>query len=257
MALDLTHAEDWQEPLATLRLLRTAKHCASLVPDLAPDEPAGKIDGSPRDEERALGRRMRMHAALTRAATRLRIAEEVLAEFGFVERWRAFGDPVIVGAIAYGLVVAPDIDMEVYCDELRIEDGFDVLKACALHPGVTRARFANELAGPDQGLYWQLRCGHDGDEEWKIDMWSLRRDYPGPRGADLVEPMKRALTEQARVTILTLKEKLLAEPEVRCPSIHLYRAVLDDGVDSIAGLRKWLEGEPVDELTDWRPEGGA
>ena len=54
-------------------------------------------------------------------------------------RWQVFGTPVLVGAVAYELAMAPDIDMEIYCDEPRIEDGFTILRDCALHPSVRKA----------------------------------------------------------------------------------------------------------------------
>ncbi len=91
--------------------------------------------------------------ALARAAQRLQVAYDILDRLQLFERWRPFGNPILVGAVAYELVVAPDIDMEIYCDEPRIEDGFTVLRACALQPGTRQARFANELDGPDLGLY--------------------------------------------------------------------------------------------------------
>jgi hypothetical protein len=191
--------------------------------------------------------------ALTRADNRLHIAQHILAQLHLVERWRAFGDPVLVGAVAYGLVVAPDIDMEIYCDEPKIEDGFAVLEACALHPRVRKARFANKLEGPDMGLYWQLRYLHEDGQEWKVDMWSVRRDHPGPLSVDLIAPMKQALTAETRRTILELKEQLLLDPTLQCGSIHLYRAVLDDGIRSIDQLKNWLEHNEVDRLTAWQP----
>ncbi|HET7087707.1 MAG TPA: hypothetical protein VFL17_03565 [Anaerolineae bacterium] len=126
-----------------------------------------------------------MSDPITRSAERLRSARSILAELRLMERWAVYGTPILVGAVAYELVVAPDIDIEVYCDGPRIEDGFEIVRDCALLPGVKKARFANELHGPDQGLYWQLRYLHDDGQVWKFDMWSLRRDHPGPVARDL------------------------------------------------------------------------
>jgi hypothetical protein len=192
-------------------------------------------------------------AALARAAHRLQVAYDILDRLRLVERWRPFGNPVLVGAVAYELVVAPDIDLEIYCDEPRIEDGFTVLGACALQPGTRKVRFANELDGPDQGLYWQVRYRHTTGQEWKIDMWSMRRDHPGPTSASLVEPMKRALTDETRRAILEIKEGLRLDPAVQCGSIHVYRAVLGAGVRTLDGFKAWLADNRVDGLIDWRP----
>ena len=194
-----------------------------------------------------------MESPLARAIHRLHDARNILAQLQLMERWSAFGRPVLVGAVAYGLVVAPDIDIEIYCDEPKIEDGFEVLRACALNPHVKKARFANKLNGPDMGLYWQLRYQDQNEMEWKIDMWSMRYDHPGPTSAALVEPMKRALTDETRIAILEIKEQALLEPLQQCGSIYIYRAVLDDNIRNIDQYKTWLEQHQAGGLTTWKP----
>jgi len=198
-----------------------------------------------------------MMDVFARAANRLRTAEHILSELDLRKKWSAFGRPVVVGAVAYALVVSPDIDMEIYCPELRIEDGFQILATCALHPNVTKARFSNELHNSDKALYWQLRYRHEDDEEWKIDMWSASEDYELPRSENLVEPMRKALTLDTRRSILELKEKRFFDLTLNCPSIYLYRAVLDEGVRIPEQLRNWLKDNQVDALTDWTPKVGT
>jgi len=194
-----------------------------------------------------------MDTTLTRALNRLHVAQDILAQLQLMERWSVFGNPVLVGAVAYGLVVTPDIDVEIFCDEPRIEDGFEVLRACALHPRVRKVRFANKLDGPDMGLYWQLRYQHEDEQEWKIDMWSMRHDHPGPTSAALVEPMKQALTAETRQVILELKEQTLLDPMLQCGSIHIYRAVLNNGIRNVEQFKIWLENNQTDGLTTWKP----
>jgi hypothetical protein len=193
-------------------------------------------------------------SALARAAQRLQTAQHILAELRLVERWRLFGRPVIVGAVAYGLVVAPDIDLEVFCAEPRLDDGFAILHACAHHSRVLKARFANELDGPDQGLYWQLRYRHEDGVDWKIDMWSLPHHHPGPYAAAVVDLMTHALTDETRLAILELKEHALRDPALRCRSINIYRAVLDDGVRTVDQFRTWLAEKHTDDVIAWRPK---
>lgn len=188
-----------------------------------------------------------------RAESRQRIAEHILQELELVERWNRVGDCRIVGSVAHHLVVAPDIDLEVWCPEPRIGDGFDILHACAQHPNVTKARFWNALGPPHYGLYWQLRYLHKG-EEWKIDTWSIAHTYSGPCGTHLVEPMRAALTHDMRQVILRLKGAVFRDASLEVPSIQIYRAVLDDGVRTLQELHAWL---PVNKLagvvTDWLP----
>ncbi len=190
---------------------------------------------------------------IQRAAERTRTATAILAELDLLRRWQRFGRPVLVGALAYDLLVAPDIDLEIYCPELRVADGFQVLSECAQLPGVVKARFANELAGRDQALYWQLRYRQDNGVVWKIDMWAAPDDYPLPRSEHLVQPMRAALTPENRATILALKERREQDESLKCPSIDLYRAVLDDGVSTVTDLRAWLAGHETGALTSWRP----
>lgn len=195
-----------------------------------------------------------MDTVFSRAADRLRIAQYILADLQLLEKWRTFGKPIVVGAVAYGLVVAPDIDIEIFCDEPKIQDGFVVLRDCALHPRIRKARFANELDGPDQGLYWQLRYQHANGQEWKIDMWSMQHSHPGPCSAALVEPMKQSLTDETRQAILELKEQALLDVTLHCGSIHIYRAVLDDNIRSLEQFRMWLERNPATGLIAWTPK---
>jgi hypothetical protein len=194
-----------------------------------------------------------MNTTLTHAAERQRIAHQILADLQLIEKWRVFGNPIIVGAVSYGLVVAPDIDMEIFCDEPKIQDGFAVLQACALHPRVRKARFSNKLDEPDEGLYWQLGYRHEDGQEWKIDMWSVRRSHPGPWSAVLVEPMQQALTDETRRIILELKEQILLDATLYRGSINLYRAVLDDGVQTVQQYRTWLEHNSTTGLVAWMP----
>jgi hypothetical protein len=73
-----------------------------------------------------------------------------------------------------------------------------------------KVRFSNELGPPHHGLYWQLRYrdpGSPAGEVWKIDMWLLGHDCPGPVARDLVEPLRNALTREQRATILRLSRR--------------------------------------------------
>ncbi len=194
-----------------------------------------------------------MHSILERANKRLKIAKEILGDLKLLNLWSKFGEPVVVGAVAYDLVAAPDIDMEIYCDDLKIKHGFKVLELCALNPNVKSEKFGNHLDSPDQGLYWQLRYMHN-KEEWKIDMWSVSNDHPGPLGRDLIIPMKDALTDEMRRIILQIKEKIIQDPVLSCPSIYLYKAVFDDNVRTIEQLKEWLKHNSTEELTNWKPK---
>lgn len=193
-----------------------------------------------------------MSERIRRAEARFVQSMAILEELKLQERWGRAGTPCIVGAMAYGLQVAPDIDMEIFCARPSVEAGFKVLAECAVHPKVRKARFANELDGPDQGLYFMLQYRHESGELWKLDMWLVPNDHPGPLSRDLVTPMRRALTDTTREAVLAIKEHLWAEGRV-LPSIDIYRAVLDEGVRSPAQFLAWHERERPSGLSTWRP----
>ncbi|MGW5364823.1 hypothetical protein [Actinopolymorpha pittospori] len=162
---------------------------------------------------------------LARAEQRVRDAHQVLAELGLLDRWRRYGDPVLCGSVAYGLVVEPDIDLEVFTDEPSIDDGFELLHEIAKVPGVARCAFTNGLAGPDQGLYWRIVYDREG-VRWNVDNWLLGRDHPGPLSTWLVEPMLAALTPTTREAVLEIKEAAYERSEP-VQGIWVYRAVLE------------------------------
>jgi hypothetical protein len=200
---------------------------------------------------------MEMDGALERARQRRLVAARLTAEVALVDRWSAVGNVVQVGAVAYNLVVSPDIDFEVFTPRApTVRGGFEVLAALAEHPRVTKARFWNALSTPDQGLYFQVRCQADDGQEWKVDTWLLGPDHPGPCAAWIVQPMRQALTDDLRGTIVRLKEARAGRQVPPVSSIDLYRAVIDDGVRTIADLGEWLDSWDSPGLTDWRPGQG-
>jgi hypothetical protein len=196
---------------------------------------------------------------LERAETRSQTALGILSELDLPALWqRRGGAPCVVGAVAYGLVVAADLDLEVFFPhDPTVEDGFAVLAVCARSSRVVKARFSNHLTDADQGLYWQLRLRGPDGAEWKVDMWSMRCDHPGPLARDLVEPMRRCLSMETRRAILEIKEHLLTAPDPPPASIRIYQAVLDGGVRTPEEFRRWMIDHPAAGLTNWRPGQAA
>ena len=143
--------------------------------------------------------------------------------------------------------------MEIYCDVPCIEDGFTILRDSALRPNVRQTHFGNYLDAVDEGLYWQIIYRDDDKTEWKIDMWSLRRDHSGPCATELVEPLCKALTMERRLAILELKSATQAGTIQRYPSIDIYRAVIDGNVRTSEQLETWLAQHPRPYLTFWKP----
>lgn len=188
---------------------------------------------------------------LARAEQRLDAANQVLEDLDLLARWRRYGDPVTCGSVAYGLVVEPDIDVEVFTDVPSIDAAFGLLHEVAKVPGVVRCAFTNELNGPLSGIY--CRIVYDRDHvRWNLDNWLLRRAHAGPSSARLVEPMRRALTPETRAAVLEIKEAAFDRSEP-VQGIWVYRAVLAEGLRGYPAFRDWLRCVDTNQLTDWTP----
>jgi len=195
-----------------------------------------------------------MDNVLIEYSRRLKIeALNVIENLNLMSFWKeAGGDPYLVGALAYDLALLPDIDIEIFCEIPRIDDGFRILNVCAHQPGCLRTHFSNKLDEPDQGYYWQVRYQQPNGHLWNVDMWSMRFDHPGPTSRDMIKPMQQALDRDKRQTILTLKHAVKDDPNVTCPSIFLYQAVLADSVHNYDELLDWLSKHCVEGINDWR-----
>ena len=193
-----------------------------------------------------------MSDALLRAEKRRARALNVLKELDLLQRWSRYGSPVVVGAIKHGLMVALDIDMEIYSGDPRIEHGFEVVSEIARLPGVWQVRFSNELESPDQGLYWRIRYRDDQGDVWKIDSWLLCHDHPHAHLAErFADAMHETLTNETRRAILEVKEALEGETGLR--GIDVYRAVLEGGVRSPAEFWRWIEENQPSGIVLWLP----
>jgi hypothetical protein len=186
-----------------------------------------------------------------RAARRRQAAMGILQDLGLIARWAAHGTVHLVGSVALGLVVEPDIDLEIYSAAPDIGKGFTVLAPLAAFPGMRRARFTNTLGTADPGLYFQLQY-EQGDQTWKIDMWYLAEDYPGPRGCELTGPLLSVLTPVTRDRILAIKEAARERGE-QVQGIRVYQAVLDGGITDYAGFQAWTASTPGG-LSHWSPK---
>jgi len=187
-----------------------------------------------------------------RAEKRKEKALQVVETLGLLEKWSRYGSPVLVGAIRYDLMVALDIDLEIYTDEPEIEHGFEAMTAVARLPGVWQVNFSNELEGPDQGLYWQIRYRDETGELWNVDSWFVGHDHPHAHwGGKFADAMQKALTDEKRRVILEIKEALQDETGVR--GIDIYRSVLESGVRTVTEFREWLEYTKPDGIILWLP----
>lgn len=187
-----------------------------------------------------------------RADARLAQARRVLDELGLLDRWRTVGDPVVVGSVALGVVVRPDVDLEIYADSLSIRDGFGVVAALAELSKVRAMRYKDERDRPAEGLYWKLEYELTPEETWYVDMWLFPRGLAHRSSTELTEALTDALTDDRRDAVLAIKEAAVSRG-TRAHGYWVYRAVIDAGVVSYAEYLDWLGDRDVWERTDWRP----
>lgn len=109
----------------------------------------------------------------------------------------------------------------------------------------------NELTGTDGGLGWDLLM-HYGANEWHLEVWIVPPS--SPLASALIEPLCRVLTRARRKAILTLKENLVLN-DITYRSIDLYRAVIDNHVETTDEYLAWALKHGSVGQCDWLPEG--
>ncbi|GAA1550207.1 hypothetical protein GCM10009804_03510 [Kribbella hippodromi] len=177
------------------------------------------------------------------------MARSLLDELGLVARWSRYGDVTVVGSVGIGVVVAPDIDLEVR-GEVRVADGFAVMAALAELPKVRRITYLDARDRHERGQYWKLEYELTDAVTWTVDTWVFDPGAPG--GGALTAAVRDALGVEERDVVLMIKEEAAAVGE-RAPGYWLYQAVLDGGVRSYAEFRGWLGDRNIYERTGWLP----
>lgn len=187
-----------------------------------------------------------------RAEAQLRRAHQILADLDLLARWGKYGETVVVGSVGIGVVVAPDIDLEVHSNEPRVSDGFAVMQPLAELAKSRRLTYLDARDRHERGQYWKLEYELTANDTWTIDMWVFARDRPMATGDPLTAAVRRALTDESRDHILAIKEEAAAVGE-RAYGYWLYQAVLDAGVRSFSEFRTWLGDRNIYERTGWLP----
>jgi hypothetical protein len=194
-----------------------------------------------------------MDDILIRADQKRQRALNILDKLNLLSLWQAAGSPVVVGAVRYGLVSSLDIDMEIYTDSPTIRAGFEVMAKVAEQPGVRQILFMNELAGPDQGLYWQIQYQDKLGDQWKMDNWLVSHQHPDAHWCERFgEAIRKVLTDESRRTILEIKESAKAD-KLTLRGIDIYRAMLEGKVTTLAECQNWLNDHPAEGMCHWLP----
>lgn len=185
---------------------------------------------------------------LARDGSLMRGAESVLADLSLLERLSVIGLPIRIGSSAAGVMVLPDIDIDVLCPELDSMRIMSTLQPLFDHPNVKRMNFLDErgslqsMAGlENEGIYCGIRYLSDGTldgKTWTIDVWFFPENAPRPEFA--IRDRLLVASPEERLAILRLKEYLLVAGRYGgdVHGIDVYRAVLDHGVRTTCDFKE-------------------
>jgi len=179
-----------------------------------------------------------------------REAKLIIDKLNIFSILKKISEPSITGSVKNGLIVALDIDIHAYMNELDINKVINLLRKFALLPTIQKVQFSNfrELrrdhlkakAYFPQAYYIGLRSIQPSGE-WKIDIWL------GEKGIPLNNynmPSSSKITKEQRITILKLKKVWLNEKNEYkngVISIDFYKAVLEYGVDNKEKFKTYLK----------------
>lgn|SRR5574340_571381 len=181
-------------------------------------------------------------------------AQTALDDLKLIELLSPLGPPLLLGSMASGLMVWPDIDITVSYPGLTIDQVMGTMQPVYAHPRVKRVRYRNEvgtfnptgLALHDRyyfGVYYHASSG----TEWKVDIsfWVSVREHPEP----FHEAISRKLTKETRLAILWIKDVWFRLPTYRHQvySVDIYDAVLSHGVRTPTEFDEYLieRGKPA------------
>lgn len=145
----------------------------------------------------------------------------------------------IGGSYSYDLMCWRDLDIYLLDAERDLRRCFEVGYELAARLNAWKCRFTNNVGGEPNGFYWGIKLGDVRRGAWKLDVWFLDRAGYESHAAYCSRMRERPTDEQRRL-ILSIKEAYWQRPAYRdtVTSDLIYRAVLDDGVSSLAEFER-------------------
>lgn len=165
----------------------------------------------------------------TMARTTQAEARDIVAGLDIEGHWRQAGAVVnAVGSFRTGLLVRHrDIDFHVYTPTLDRDLSFRVMAALASSPYLNSLHFVDGSGTEERCLEWHGIWQRPGGAPWQIDIIHIESgstfDGYFERFAD------------------------------RLHGVEYYQAVLEGGVRTLDGLRRWRAAHPLDGVNLWMP----
>lgn len=197
----------------------------------------------------------KIRALIQKADSLSRRARHVIETLRLAEIWAHVGRTCFVGSARFGLMMTPNIDLEVYAERPDIRVGFDAVREIAETHGVRQIQFCNFMGTPeDPGLYWRIDYVDGEGMLWDIDNWLVPNDHPHAGLADaLATAMQQALTHEARLRILSIKQAT-ADHKPKPRGVDVYKAVMSGGVSTVEEFLDYTRvNPPAAGIETWRP----
>jgi hypothetical protein len=172
-------------------------------------------------------------------------ADEILWGMGLHSLLQEYGQVQVTGSYALKLMAWRDLDIYLVTERLSLSAFFELGGRIAEWLGPARIHFRNERIartdGLPGGLYFGIYLGSGGERTWKIDLWCITpQQYQELRAYH--EGIASRLTDPLRLNILAIKSQCWMKPGYRrtYSSGDIYRAVLEEGVQDLAGFDAYL-----------------
>lgn len=188
-----------------------------------------------------------MHALLEKQQTLHNEATELLEKFIY-PILNKFGDIEVGGSYVYKLLSHPDIDLSVVnsnltkqmfadlCAELIALENVFNFRSC------DRANFAHRQTGERPTGYWISPTVDYEEHEWNLDIWFQTPKHHSSNTDFYLEKLTK-LSDEKRITILSLKEELMRENIYgvgkEFQSVDIYNGVLENNIQNVDDLRKF------------------
>ena len=174
-------------------------------------------------------------------------ATALLDKEGLLSMLKAVGTTQVIGSYALDTMTWPDIDISMNLPQAQnVELFFELAQRIATKFEITKMSYSNHyirnFPGFDHGLYWGIQLRYAGTE-WKVDLWGYN-DTDYQRHIAEANELFRQLQQADRLAILRIKYVICQQPEYRghvYNSMAIYRAVLEDKVESVDGFNAWLK----------------
>ena len=172
--------------------------------------------------------------------------------------WNVFnlhGTIVPCGSYALDLMVWPDLDVYFEVDDYAhvLTVYAEAARAIIPHGQLVSMQIQNpsHIVDPCLPRYYFRMIIQMPRWEWKIDLLSFEKKFLDARMQE-VEEIKQKITPQKRALILQRKHELMERcGKGRTPSLssyHLYKAVLDEGLEDFPSIEAYLISRGVKTL---------